>query len=58
MNILIYLIKTVLVSGLLSGYYWLFLRNRPPSPALPAPATNLRSPALPALRGLGGSCAG
>ncbi len=28
MSILIYLIKTVLVSGLLSGYYWLFLRNR------------------------------
>jgi N-acetylmuramoyl-L-alanine amidase len=28
MNILIYLIKTVLVSGLLFGYYWLFLRNR------------------------------
>ncbi|HXB30549.1 MAG TPA: M56 family metallopeptidase, partial [Puia sp.] len=28
MSILIYLTKTVLVSGLLSGYYWLFLRNR------------------------------
>ena len=28
MNILIYLIKTILVSGLLFGYYWLFLRNR------------------------------
>jgi TonB family protein len=28
MNILIYLIKTVLVSGLLLAYYWLFLRNR------------------------------
>jgi N-acetylmuramoyl-L-alanine amidase len=28
MNILIYLIKTVLISGLLFGYYWLFLRNR------------------------------
>jgi TonB family protein len=28
MNILIYFIKTILVSGLLFGYYWLFLRNR------------------------------
>jgi len=28
MNILIYIIKTVLISGLLLGYYWLFLRNR------------------------------
>lgn len=28
MSTLIYLTKTVLVSGLLSGYYWLFLRNR------------------------------
>jgi N-acetylmuramoyl-L-alanine amidase len=28
MSILIYLIKTILISGLMSGYYWLFLRNR------------------------------
>src|SRR5450432_1369773 len=28
MTILIYLIKTVLISGLLFGYFWLFLRNR------------------------------
>ena len=28
MNMLIYIIKTVLISGLLLGYYWLFLRNR------------------------------
>ena len=28
MNILIYLIKTILISGLLFGYYWLILRNR------------------------------
>ena len=28
MNILLYLIKTVLITGLLFGYYWLFLRNR------------------------------
>src|SRR5450631_112841 len=28
MNILIYLIKSVLISGLLLGYYWIFLRNR------------------------------
>ncbi len=28
MNMLIYLVKTVLISGLLFGYYWLFLRNR------------------------------
>jgi N-acetylmuramoyl-L-alanine amidase len=28
MNILIYLFKTVLVSGLLFGYFWIFLRNR------------------------------
>jgi len=28
MNILIYLIKMVLISGMLLGYYWLFLRNR------------------------------
>jgi N-acetylmuramoyl-L-alanine amidase len=29
MSLLIYLIKTVLISGLLLGYYMLFLRNRP-----------------------------
>src|SRR5664279_5829783 len=28
MTILIYLIKTVFISGLLFGYFWLFLRNR------------------------------
>jgi TonB family protein len=28
MILLIYIIKTVLISGLLFGYYWLFLRNR------------------------------
>src|ERR1700676_21666 len=28
MTMLIYLIKTVLISGLLFGYFWLFLRNR------------------------------
>ena len=28
MTILIYLIKTILVSGLLCGYYILFLKNR------------------------------
>ena len=29
MNILIYLIKTIFISGSLLAYYWLFLRNRP-----------------------------
>ena len=28
MTILLYLLKTVLISGLLLGYYWLFLRNK------------------------------
>jgi len=28
MTLLIYITKTVLISGLLIGYYWLFLRNR------------------------------
>ena len=28
MTILLYLIKTVLISGFLFGYYWLFLRNK------------------------------
>ncbi|MFI5192581.1 MAG: N-acetylmuramoyl-L-alanine amidase [Chitinophagales bacterium] len=28
MNMLLYLIKTILVAGLLLGYYWLFLRNK------------------------------
>jgi N-acetylmuramoyl-L-alanine amidase len=29
MNILIYIIKTIFISGALLSYYWLFLRNRP-----------------------------
>lgn len=28
MNILLFLLKTVMISGFLLGYYWLFLRNR------------------------------
>lgn len=28
MSMLLYLIKTILVSGLLLGYYWIFLRNK------------------------------
>lgn len=28
MTIILYLIKTILISGLLLGYYWLFLRNK------------------------------
>ncbi|MFI5124605.1 MAG: TonB family protein [Chitinophagales bacterium] len=28
MSIILYLIKTILISGLLLGYYWLFLRNK------------------------------
>src|SRR5450631_1665657 len=28
MSLLIYIIKTILISGPLLGYYWLFLRNR------------------------------
>ena len=29
MSYLIYIIKTIFISGVLFGYYWLFLRNRP-----------------------------
>src|SRR5664279_425698 len=29
MSLLIYIIKTIFISGALLSYYWLFLRNRP-----------------------------
>src|ERR1700733_14082708 len=28
MNLLVYLVKTIAISGILFGHYWLFLRNK------------------------------